>query len=240
MIGAGGSGVVFRATDRERDEVIALKVLRPDLVQADPSALERLEREVRVAHRLSHPNIVRVFEIGVADGLHLVTATLTVAKQLCRALEHAHGHGIVHRDIKPQNLVIAPRTIGAVLKVMDLGTARFSEAATGITETGVLIGTPGYMAPEQLRGMSADPRSDIYAAGVVLYECLTGVPPFPRDSSPLIVLTRVLDAPPPDPADIKPHIPRPLANLVLRTLAKDPADRPQSAAELYELLVAVS
>jgi serine/threonine-protein kinase len=261
MIGAGGAGVVFLATDALEGETVALKVLRPDLLRHDAAAPSRLAREVEIARRLSHPNIVRVHALGEADGLHYITmefaegstlrqlidargalpvpVVLTLAKQLCRALEHAHQRGVIHRDVKPHNLVVTP---GGVLKVMDFGTARLVEAPRGLTESGVLFGTPAYMAPESLRGGKVDARADVYAAGVVLYEALVGHAPFTgpgTGGAPLVVLTHVLESPPRDPAELNPAVPRPLADVVLRALAKDPAERPQSAAALAEALAAV-
>jgi serine/threonine-protein kinase len=252
MIGAGGAGVVFRVQDSMRaGEVLALKVLRPDVAQDDPAALDRLAREVATARQLAHPNLVRVYDLDEAEGIHFLTmeyvegrslrelidangpmpvpVAVSAGRQVCRALDHAHARGVLHRDVKPHNAVVTP---GGVLKVMDFGAARFTEAPRGVTETGTLVGTPAYMAPEVLRGGTHDARSDVYAAGVVLYECLTGRPPFESTASPLVVVTHVLEDRPDDPAALNPVVPRPLADLVLRTLAKDPAARPASAATL--------
>jgi len=197
MIGAGGVGVVFLAIDTRDGDAVALKVLRPDVRLEDPISVSRLEREVDLARRLAHPNVVRVYELGEADGLHYLTmeyvegptlrqilaergtlpvpAVLTLGRQLCRALGHAHQHGVVHRDVKPHNLVVTP---AGLLKVMDFGTARPVGASRGLTESGALFGTPAYMAPELLRGGAVDARADVYAAGVVLFEALVGRPPF--------------------------------------------------------------
>jgi serine/threonine-protein kinase len=258
MIGAGGSGVVFRVQDAGRGgEVLALKVLRPDVAQNDPAALARLAREVDTARQLAHPNLVRVYDLDEAEGIHFLTmeyvegrslrdliddrgalpvpAAVSVARQLCRALAHAHERGVLHRDVKPHNAVITP---DGVLKVMDFGAARFAEVPRGVTETGALVGTPAYMAPEVLRGARHDERSDVYAAGVVLYESLTGRPPFESASSPLVVVTHVLEDRPADPCALNPAVPRPLCDLVLGALEKDPAARPPSAEAFERQLAA--
>jgi serine/threonine-protein kinase len=257
MIGAGATGVVFRVYDVETEERRALKVLRPDVALTDPHALARLAREARTAGALAHPNIVRTYELGESDGLHFLTmeyvegttlrelldrggplpidAAVTSVRQLCRALAYAHKQGVVHRDVKPHNAVVSP---SGVLRVMDFGIARFAGAPSGITETGVLIGTPAYMAPEVLRGATADVRSDVYGTGAVLYECLTGRPPFGDASGvqALVVLTQVLEEAPGDPRALRPEVPEGLAQVVLAALAKDATRRPQSAEELGERL----
>ena len=255
MIGAGGTGVVFRTRDRVTDQPVALKVLRPDVAQDDPSALARLVREADTARQLDHPNVVRTFELGEVDGLHFLTmefidgpslremidergplpldAAVASVRQLARALEHAHGRGVLHRDIKPHNCVV---TEHGLLKVMDFGIARFAAAPRGITETGVVLGTPAYMAPEVLRGGVFDERADIYATGAVLYECLVGHPPFEQDGSALVLLTRVLESAPAEPSQLRPEVPRALSALVMQALSKDPAARPVSAVALSERL----
>jgi serine/threonine-protein kinase len=255
MIGAGGVGVVFRAHDTERQERVALKVLRPDVALDDPKALARLAREADTARVLAHPNVVRTFDLGTSDGLHFLTmeyvegptlralvdkhrplpvdTAVACARQLCRALAHAHEHGIVHRDVKPHNAVV---TAAGVLRVMDFGLARVVDLPGGITETGILLGTPAYMAPEVLRGATSDPRSDVYAVGAVLFECLVGEPPFGSGAGSLVVLTQVLEGPAPDPCALRPDVPRWVGDVVLAALAKDPAARPQSAAEMADQL----
>jgi serine/threonine-protein kinase len=258
MIGAGGSGVVFRVQDAGRGgEVLALKVLRPDVAQDDPAALARLSREVATARQLAHPNLVRTYDLDEAEGIYFLTmeyvegrslrdlidergpmpvaAAVSAARQLCRALAHAHARGVLHRDVKPHNAVITP---SGLLKVMDFGAARFAEAPRGVTETGTLVGTPAYMAPEVLRGAVHDARADVYAAGVVLYECLTGRPPFESAESPLVLVTHVLEDRPEDPASLNAGVPRALADLVLGALAKDPEERPASA-EAFERQLAL-
>ena len=254
VLGEGGMGVVYKAVDEELGEPIAVKVLRPEALSADPTALERLKSEIRLARRISHRNVVRTHDFGEVDGVYYITmeyvagtslealiekhgrlpvpATLAIAKQLCRALEVAHEQGIIHRDIKPQNVMVSP---DGVVKVMDFGVARLARRTSGVTRAGMVVGTPEYMAPEQLLSEDIDARADIYAAGVVLYQCLTGRRPVEADS-PVVLVGKLLSEPPMPPHQLIAEIPLSLSELVLRTLAADPAQRPQTAAELHELL----
>src|SRR6266566_4084803 len=194
LLGTGGMGVVYRAFDRELQEPVAIKTLRPEAVAGDGVALERFTQEIRLARKITHRNVVRTYDLGEANGRYYLTmecvegtslkqlivtrgrlpvpVVLTIGKQLCRALEVAHEQGVIHRDIKPQNIVVDPT---GFLKVMDFGIARLATPATGkgLTQEGMSIGTPDYMSPEQLSGLELDARSDLYSAGVVLFECLT-------------------------------------------------------------------
>jgi serine/threonine-protein kinase len=257
QLGAGGMGVVYRAFDRELQESVAIKTLRPELL-GDPVLLERFKQEIRLARRISHPNVVRTHDLGEADGQYFITmefvegtsleeliarrgalplnVTLTIGRQLCRALEVAHGQGVVHRDIKPQNLVLDSQ---GFLKVMDFGIARLVEGrrppGPGLTADGSIIGTPEYMAPEQLMGQPVDGRADLYAAGCLLFECATGRRLFAGDSFATILMKQVQE-PPPDPRTVVPGLPEAFAALVLKALAKQPGDRWQSAAELHQAL----
>ena len=254
QLGIGGSGVVYRAFDRELGEVIAVKTVRPDVLAVDSTALERLKSEIRLARRISHRNVVRTHDIGEEDGMYFITmeyvtgtslrelidrreplptpAVVAIAKQLCRALEVAHEQGVIHRDIKPQNLMVQP---DGTLKVMDFGVARLRERSHGLTSTGMVVGTPAYMAPEQLMDDPVDARVDIYAAGVVLYECLTGHRPV-DGSSPHVLMARMMSSDIRPPHEVNPSVPRLLSAIVMRTLSKEPGDRPASAGELYDLL----
>jgi serine/threonine-protein kinase len=162
-------------------------------------------------------------------------AAITIGNQLLRALEVAHEQGVIHRDIKPQNIVVTP---DGVLKVMDFGIARLAKRTQGVTQAGMIVGTPDYMAPEQLLGEEVDARVDLYATGVVLYECLTGNLPFVADS-PITLITKVLEERPTSPRDVSADIPAPLADLVMRALDKDPANRPQTATAFHDLLAAL-
>jgi eukaryotic-like serine/threonine-protein kinase len=257
QLGIGGSGVVYRAFDRELGEVIAVKTVRPDVLAVDATALERLKSEIRLARRISHRNVVRTHDLGEEGGIYFITmeyvtgtslrelidrreplptpAVVAIAKQLCRALEVAHEQGVIHRDIKPQNLMVQP---DGTLKVMDFGVARLRERSHGLTSTGIVVGTPAYMAPEQLMDDPVDARVDIYAAGVVLYECLTGHRPV-DGSSPHVLMARMLSSDIRPPHEVNPAVSKLLSAIVMRTLSKEPGDRPASAGELYELLAQV-
>jgi len=157
-----------------------------------------------------------------------VAATLAIGTQLAEALDVAHGQGVVHRDIKPQNLLL---DADGVLKVMDFGIARLVEHTTVLTQAGMVVGTPAYMSPEQLLSEDVDGRSDLYSAGVVLYECLTGRLPF-EAASPISLIAKLLHDDPVPPADLNPDIPLPLSDLVVRLLAKKAQDRPSGASGL--------
>jgi serine/threonine-protein kinase len=253
-LGQGGMGVVYKATDTQLGEPIAIKTLRADFLNNDPTALERFRSEIRLARKISHRNVVRTHDIGEADGTYYITmeyiagtslydliqkkkrlpfaATITIGKQLARALEVAHEQGIIHRDIKPQNLVVQP---DGVLKVMDFGIARLTERKQGVTRTGMVVGTPEYMAPEQLLGDDIDVRADLYSAGIVLYECLTGARPWVADSA-TVLIGKMLSEPPRPPIEIDPTIPASLSALIVRTIARDRNERPASAAELGDAL----
>jgi eukaryotic-like serine/threonine-protein kinase len=171
-------------------------------------------------------------ELIVSRGRLPVSVVLPIAKQLCRALEVAHEEGVIHRDVKPQNMVVQP---DGVLKVMDFGIARLAQTSTGHTRAGIVVGTPGYMSPEQLMGDPLDARADIYSAGVVLYECLTGR--LPHEAETLIALiSKVLEETPRSPRDVQADVPPALSDVIMRTLSKDRDKRPKSASELHDWL----
>ncbi len=259
VLGIGGMGVVYRAFDRELQEPVAIKTLRPEAMVGDSVALERFKQEIRLARKIAHRNVVRTYDLGEVNGMYYLTmeyvegtslkqligsrgrlpvpVTLTVGKQLCRALEVAHEQGVIHRDIKPQNIVVEP---SGFLKVMDFGIARLANPpkGKGLTEAGTSIGTPDYMSPEQLSGMELDVRSDLYAAGVVLFECVTGRMPFEADTTWALVAKHLEEAPP-DPRDLNPEVPEALARVILTAMAKRPEERYQSASELHDALGAI-
>ena len=259
LLGTGGMGVVYRAFDRELQEPVAIKTLRPEALGRDGVALERFKQEIRLARKITHRNVVRTYDLGEIGGTYyltmeyvegtplkqLITArgplpiavTLTIGKQLCRALEVAHEQGVIHRDIKPQNIVVEPN---GFLKVMDFGIARLANRPRekGLTQEGMSIGTPDYMSPEQLSGMELDVRSDLYSAGVVLFECLTRHVPFEADTVYALV-ARHLEEQPPDPRSFNSEIPEALAQVTLRAMAKEPADRYQSALAMHDALAAI-
>jgi HAMP domain-containing protein len=260
VLGVGGMGVVYKAQDRELGEPVAIKTLKPEMMAMDSSALERFKSEIKLARRISHRNVVRTHDLGEMNGLYYITmefvegtslkdlirargrlpasAVLPIAKQLCRALEVAHDEGVIHRDIKPQNMVVQG---DGVLKVMDFGIARLASRApeSGHTQAGMIVGTPEYMSPEQLAGDELDGRADLYATGCVLYECLTGDVPLTADT-PITLIAKVLDETPVAPSVRYADIPAELSDLVMWTLAKSREERPASAADLYKRLDAIT
>jgi HAMP domain-containing protein/predicted Ser/Thr protein kinase len=254
VLGVGGMGMVYKASDRELGELVAIKTLKPDMMQQDPSALERFKSEIRLARKIAHRNVVRTYDLGENSGVYFITMefvdgkslkeliqsrgrlpvaiVLPIAKQLCRALEVAHEEGVIHRDIKPANMVVQP---DGVLKVMDFGIARLAQRTEGQTQAGMVVGTPEYMAPEQLLGEDIDARADLYSAGVVLYECLTGKMPHTAQT-PITLITKVLEETPTPPRELQPDIPAALSDLVMRVLSKDREARPKNALELHDAL----
>ncbi|HSG82475.1 MAG TPA: protein kinase [Gemmatimonadota bacterium] len=253
VIGAGGMGMVYRARDRELDEEVAIKTLRPELV-SDPALTDRFKTEIRLARKISHSNVVRTHDLGEWKGIYFLTmefvegitlrelidsrgqigvsSTLAIATQLAESMEVAHAQGVVHRDIKPQNLLL---DADGVLKVMDFGVARLAERTSTRTEVGLIVGTPAYMSPEQLLSEPTDARSDLYSAGVVIYECLTGKLPFEADST-ISLIGKVLNIDPSPPAGINADVPPAFSKLILELLAKKPEERLGSAKELRERL----
>ena len=247
MLGEGGMGAVYKAKDRELDRLVALKVIRPELA-GHPSILARFKQELILARKITHRNVIRIFDLGVFEGLRFITMefieghdlaslleerkftpeeTVKILRQVCAALEAAHVEGVVHRDLKPQNIMLESN--GRVV-VMDFGLARSMEA-TGMTQAGALMGTPAYMSPEQAKGMPADERSDIFSVGIIFYQMLTGVVPFEADTALASMLLRT-QAPPPPPIQVNPNVPPPLNDIVLKCLAVNLADRYQSSALL--------
>ncbi|HEY7877144.1 MAG TPA: protein kinase [Gemmatimonadaceae bacterium] len=256
-LGRGGMGMVYRALDRQLGDRVALKTLRPELVR-DQTLVDRFKSEIRLARHISSKHVVRTHDIGERDGVYFLTMeyvegitvrelldtrgklgvapTLAIASQLAYSLVAAHDQGVIHRDIKPQNLLL---DAAGVLKVMDFGVARLAGETNGLTEVGMIVGTPSYMAPEQMLGEECDARVDLYATGVVLFECLLGRVPF-EAASPVALIAKVLREPPPTPAALDPEIPPPLSDLVLRLLAKEPGQRPANAEELSQILSRLS
>jgi serine/threonine-protein kinase len=252
-------GVVYRVYDRELQEPVAIKTLRAEAVGGDAVALERFKQEIRLARTITHRNVVRTYDLGEVGGTYYLTmeyvegtslkqlvsargrlpvpVTLTVGKQLCRALEAAHEQGVIHRDIKPQNIVVESN---GFLKVMDFGIARRTNRpeGRGLTEAGTSLGTPDYMSPEQLAGDELDARSDLYSAGVVLYECLTGRVPFEAETT-WALIAKHLEEEPPDPRSINPEVPEALSRVVLTAMAKQREDRYRSAAQMHDALAAI-
>jgi beta-lactam-binding protein with PASTA domain len=248
QLGQGGMGVVYKALQPSVNRTVALKVL-PQNLEADEVAVRRFRQEAETAANLRHENIVKVWDASVdtppyymamefleggtlADRLKPGPLTLeeaaTVLASVCSALDYAHERGVVHRDIKPGNILF---DASGKAVVTDFGIARGTER-TRLTVTGSAFGTPDYMSPEQARGQSVDARSDLYAVGVLLYEMLTGRPPFSGD--PLTVLYQIVHADPPNALDIQPDLPAVLGPVLRKALAREPDDRYQSGGELVE------
>jgi eukaryotic-like serine/threonine-protein kinase len=263
-VGKGGMGVVFRARDKQLDEVVALKVLRGEMLSEDPTMLERFKQEIKLARRITNRNVLRTHDFGESDGTFYISMEflegytlkdviknkgampvgvgLRIAKEMCHGLQAAHEQGVVHRDIKPQNMLILVE--GAELKIMDFGIARISEVeggapGSGLTTAGMVMGTPDYMPPEQAQGEPADFRSDLYSLGVVLFESFTGKLPFTGDTVMKIVLAHI-QTPPPRPRSVNPRIPAGLEAVILKCLEKDPERRYQKVAELLAALTSIS
>jgi HAMP domain-containing protein/predicted Ser/Thr protein kinase len=263
-VGKGGMGVVFRARDQQLDEVVALKVLRGEMLSEDPTMLERFKQEIKLARRITNRNVLRTHDFGESDGTFYISMEflegvtlkdlirskgpmplgvgLSIAKQMCHGLEAAHEQGVVHRDIKPQNMLILVES--AELKIMDFGIARRSEVeagapGSGLTTAGMVMGTPDYMPPEQAQGEAADFRSDIYSLGVVLFETFTGQLPFTGDTIMKIVMAHI-QTPPPRPRSVNPRVPADLEAVILKCLEKEPAKRYQKVGELLEALTSIS
>jgi serine/threonine protein kinase len=248
LLGVGGMAQVYRARDRALQRTVAVKVLGPPYDQ-DPELVARFDREARAAAALNHPNIVTIFDSGTDGQLHYLVMeyvegeTLAallgregplapgraalVAHQVCQALAAAHARGLVHRDVTPGNVLLSR---SGLVKVADFGIAKATATPT-LTGGGMVLGTAAYLAPEQAQGGPVDGRSDLYALGCVLYELLTGVPPFAGDS-PVTVAAQHVTEPPEPPSRRNPQIGADLEAVVLTALAKRPRDRYQSATAM--------
>ena len=254
--GRGGMGVVYKARDRETGEIVALKILKREIA-LDPAAADRFINEVRLSRRITHKNVTRVYEFtragataylsmeyiegeslrSIIDRMGAVGLRkgVQIGRQICAALDEAHSQGIVHRDLKPENVMLDK---AGNVKVMDFGIARLLDTSVTATASGI-IGTPAYMAPEQAEGKAVDARTDIYAVGLILYEIFTGRAAFTGDT-PMVVALKQIRETPAAPRSLEPTLPWELEAAILRCLAKDPAQRFGSAAELDSALAAVS
>lgn len=258
LIGSGGSASVYRATDLELDEAVAIKVFHPANEREAEILVARFKLELSLSRALSHPNIVRLFDLGSVGEWRYLTMELLegedlakklddargplplgdglgLLEQACLGLQAAHERDVVHRDVKPQNLFV---TSAGVVKVMDFGIARRRSAA-GITLNGMIAGTPEYMSPEQINDFSnVTYATDLYALGVTAYQVLTGALPFEAKELTRLLLMQATEAPPP-PRAKNPALPEPVANLVLQLLEKDPLKRPASAGAVAQQLRAL-
>lgn len=247
-IGRGGMGVVYRGFDTMLQRLVAVKVLPPTF-SFDQEFVERFQREAVLAANLHHPHIVTIHDVGEQAGYHYIVMELLegetlehrlrhygamappqvgqLLQQLASALDYAHGRGVVHRDVKPSNIMLDP---DGQVKLMDFGLVRAGEG-TQLTRSGVVLGTPEYMAPEQALGETVDGRADIYALGVVLYRMLTGHVPFAR-STPYAVTYAHIHEPPPPLRTLRPDLPAAVEAVVFKALAKQPAERYGRAGQL--------
>jgi len=248
MLGQGGMGAVYKARDREVDRLVALKVIRPELA-AHAVILGRFKQELILARQVTHKNVIRIFDLGEAEGAKFISMEYVdgrdlksllvergklapeeaagIIEQACRALDAAHAEGVVHRDLKPQNIMVDKQ--GRVV-VMDFGIAR-SREMPGLTQTGVVVGTPEYMSPEQAKGEELDARSDLFSLGIILYQLLTGVSPFAASTSFAALLKRTQERAVP-PVKLDPAIPKYMNDIVVRCLEIDPQRRYGSAQEI--------
>jgi serine/threonine protein kinase/tetratricopeptide (TPR) repeat protein len=251
-LGKGGMGKVYKVYDTKIKEKVALKLIKPE-VASDRDTIERFSNELRLARRIGHRNVCKMFDIGEAEGSHFITMEyvhgedlksmlqmsgslslgmlLSVGKQVCDGLAEAHSLGIVHRDLKPQNIMIDKN---GNAKIMDFGIAR-SVKDKGITGAGMMIGTPEYMSSEQAEAKEVDHRSDIYSLGVILYEMATSHVPFEGETALSIAMKHKGETPR-NPKQLNPHIPDDLSGLILKCLEKDKAKRYQSASDVHSEL----
>ncbi|MFC2156371.1 protein kinase [Acidobacteriota bacterium] len=247
-LGKGGMGKVYKVFDTEIQEKIALKLLKPEIA-ADSQTIERFRNELKFARKIGHRNVCRMYDLNRIDGTYFITMeyvpgedlknfinrvgrlpipkAVSIAEQVCEGLAEAHRQGVVHRDLKPQNIMI---DWDGNARVMDFGIARFIKAK-GITDAGIMIGTPEYLSPEQAETKDVDLRSDLYTLGIILYEMLTGVVPFDGET-PLSVAMKHKTEKPKNPVEINPQIPEELSHLILKCMEKDRNKRYQRTEDL--------
>src|SRR5512135_2444842 len=251
-LGQGAMGVVYKATDPLIDRIVAIKTITLSLAQEEREEYEaRFYQEAKAAGRLSHPNIVTIFDVGrtgdVAyiameflqgrelrdilndDKLLPVEQVIDIVAQVAMGLDYAHEHGVVHRDIKPSNIMVSR---DGHVKITDFGIARMASAGVR-TQTGMVLGSPKYMSPEQVMGKLTDQRSEVFSLGVMLYEMLTGRPPFLGENVNAIMY-QTLNATPPQPSSLNPVVPDMLNFIVAKALAKKMDERYQNAAEFAD------
>ncbi|MGA7081295.1 MAG: tetratricopeptide repeat protein [Terriglobales bacterium] len=252
VLGQGGMGAVYKARDRELDRLIALKVIRPELA-TDPAILARFKQELILSRNITHKNVVRIFDLGEADGIRFISMeyldgedlrtilrregkfspkdAISVVEQVCRALDAAHSEGVIHRDLKPQNIM---RDKNGRIVVMDFGLAR-SLGDSGMTQTGAIVGTMEYMSPEQALGTTLDQRSDIFSVGLIFFELLTGKAPYKADTAIASLMKRTREEAQ-SASDVDASVPKSLSAIVSRCLEREPANRYHSAVELLQQL----
>src|SRR6202161_2172710 len=250
LLGQGGMGRVYKGYDKELNRIVAIKVVRQG-VMGETDALSRFKQELVLASKISHKNILRIHDLGEVNGMKFITMAyvegqdlyqimkdnpklplervLKFATQLAGALAAAHTENVVHRDLKPQNILLDKND---QVYISDFGLAKsFAEGAVGMTQTGAFLGTPRYMSPEQVEGKPTDGRSDLYAYGLILYEMVTGEVPFTGESTLKVMYQRIQEKPK-SPKLINVDLPNWLVRIIMRCLEKDAADRYQSAYEI--------
>jgi serine/threonine protein kinase len=252
-LGSGGMGKVYKVLDKEVNAKVALKLVKPEIA-ADEKTIERFRNELKMARDIGHKNVCRMYDLNREKGSYYITMeyvsgeelkgmirmmgqlsagkAISIAKQVCEGLAEAHRLGVVHRDLKPQNIMIDKE---GNARIMDFGIAR-SLKAKGITEKGLIIGTPEYMSPEQAEGKGIDHRSDIYSLGIILYEMVTGREPF-EGETPLGIAMKHKSEIPKDPRELNTQIPEDLSKVILRCMEKDKENRFQNAEELLSELI---
>ncbi len=251
-LGKGGMGKVYRVEDKKIKEEVALKLIKPEIA-SDKKTIERFSNELKIARKIAHRNVCKMYDLGEEKGTHYITMeyvpgedlkstikrvgplgagkTIFIAKQVCDGLKEAHNLGVVHRDLKPSNIMIDKE---GNTRIMDFGIAR-SISGKGITGAGVMIGTPEYMSPEQAEVKEVDQRSDIYSLGVILYEMMTGRVPF-EGETPLGIAMKHKSEVPKDPKEINTQIPEDLSSVILKCLEKNKEKRYQNAGEVHSEL----
>ena len=249
LLGEGGMGSVYKAMDREVERTVALKLIRPELA-SNPAILARFKQELLTAHQVTHKNVIRIYDISEADGVKFITMefveghdlrriltdkgklpiekAVEIIRQVCLALDAAHTAGVIHRDLKPQNIMQEAKT-GRIL-VMDFGLAR-TIGGDGMTQTGALLGTIEYMSPEQSMGKTLDQRSDIFAVGLIFYELLVGKTPYKADTAMASLLRRNQERAVPA-AELDSSVPKALSDIVSKCLERDLEHRYQSVQEI--------
>ena len=254
-LGKGGMGRVYKVLDTKVNEKIALKLLNP-AIALDDKMIERFKNEMILTRQISHRNVCRMYDLNEAEGTPFITMeyvagedlkstirrvgplgigkAVLIARQVCEGLAEAHRLGVVHRDLKPQNIMLDK---SGIAHIMDFGIAH-SVQRRGLTGPGAIVGTPEYMSPEQVDGEEADPRADLYALGIVLFEMVTGQVPFAGDSS-FAIAYKQKNEPPPDPAELTPQIPEDLVRAILRCLEKGKERRYQSAKDFLADLIEI-
>jgi len=250
-LGEGGKGVVYKARDTVLNRVVAIKMLKSAFLSEE--AYPRFLREAQVVAKLNHPNVVSIYDIGkenekqffvleFVDGMSLrelmgtypegkcdIQTVLRTSMDVCSALQYAHSQGVLHRDVKPENILM---TEEGIVKLMDFGLAKML-GEPSITQEGIIVGTVAYVAPEIALGKGADARSDLYSFGAVLYEMVTGRPPFPGEDPVKIIFSHIHDYPV-SPSRLSPKVPQTLAECVMKLLEKEPSKRYQSSADLLK------